>query len=91
MTDRDQRNSDIGDGQDQITRRRDALHDVMDLWEQHRLGEQPSMEDLVAMAEWLISGDTAPAERLAAAVIERAHRWQQQHGPDESTWTATGD
>lgn len=41
----------------QRTARQEALHTVMDLWAQHRLGEDPPMDDLVLAAEWLSSGD----------------------------------
>jgi hypothetical protein len=70
---------------EQRARRHAALSDVMTLWGQHRLGEDPSMEDVLGLAAWLADGDTAP---MVAAVRVRAEVYgPQQAGPDAARWS----
>jgi hypothetical protein len=67
--------------------RHDALRAVMDLWAQHRLGEEPGLPDLVATAEWVATGDTSPLERLDAALGQRALAARRTDPPDAATWS----
>lgn len=67
-------------------RRHAALSDVMTMWGQHRLGEEPPLEDILGLAAWLADGDTAPmvdAIRVRAEVYGR-----QRAGADGDADTA---
>jgi hypothetical protein len=69
-------------------RRHAALSDVMALWGQHRLGEEPALEDIMGLSAWLADGDTAPME---AAIRVRAAFYTQQPANtidvDAARWT----
>lgn len=65
-------------------RRHAALSDVMTLWGQHRLGEEPPLEDMLAMAAWLADGDTAP---MIDAIRVRA----EVYGSDRAGADGSGD
>ena len=66
-------------------RRHAALSDVMTLWGQHRLGEEPPLDDLLGLAAWLADGDTAP---MVDAIRVRAEVYGQQGtSGDAARWT----
>lgn len=44
----------------QMADRLNALDNVMALWRNHRLTEEPSVEDLVLLAGWVATGDMTP-------------------------------
>lgn len=67
----------------QRTARQEALHTVMDLWQQHQLSEDPpAMDDLVTAAEWLATGDTSAVERLRRLVMEQS----RSRSGDAASW-----
>ena len=78
----------------QRQQRQEALHTVMDLWSQHRLGEDPpSAEDLVALSSYLSTGDITLAQDVQrqrlAIIAEERRRYEREHqgAPDAARWT----
>lgn len=66
-----------------------ALTKTLELWRAHQMGDVPGVEDLVAMAEWLVSGDTGPAAAANDAMVRRGLEHQRQQGGsvDGARWT----
>lgn len=66
-----------------------ALTKTLELWRTHQMGDVPGVEDLVAMAEWLVSGDTGPAAAANDAMVRRGLEHQRQQGGvvDGARWT----
>lgn len=66
--------------------RQEALHTVMDLWQQHPLGEDPpAMDDLVLAAEWLSTGDITAVVQVRELYVDRAR--SDAVSSDAMTWT----
>lgn len=64
-----------------------AIGRVLELWREHHLGEVPAVDDMVALAEYLVTGDTSTAIRAQEAAMERAQRYQQTQSVDGARWT----
>lgn len=67
--------------------RRTAIGQVLEMWREHQMGDVPSVDDLVAMAEYLVSGDTQPAAAVNDLMVRRAMDRQQGGPVDGARWT----
>jgi ADP-ribose pyrophosphatase len=82
----------LEEAEQQRSRRYAALSDVMTLWGQHRLGEDPPLDDLLGLAAWLADGDTTP---MADAIRARAEAHGQPRASTDNDaaaarWWASG-